>query len=96
MSSTNELSGLLGSRQITFTRARWLLEMSTSSISSPNSLSSLDHVPQVSKGDEKEGILIKNIVYICITLVSISTFLSLLLEPCVHLLQDRVNRLRPF
>jgi hypothetical protein len=91
--STNELFGLLGSRQITFTRAQWLLEMSTSSTSSPSSLSSLAHGPGF-KSDEKEGLLIQNIVYICITLVSTSTF-SFLHEPFERLLQDHASRLRP-
>jgi hypothetical protein len=58
--STNELFGLLGSRQITFTRALWLLEMSTSSTSSPSSLSSLVHGPGL-KSDEKEGLLIQTL-----------------------------------
>ena len=93
MRSTNELFGLLGSRQITFTRAQWLPETSTSSTSSPSSPSSLAHGPGF-ESDEKEGLLIQNIVYICITLVSTSTT-SFLLELGVHLLQDRANRLRP-
>jgi hypothetical protein len=57
-------------------------------------LSVVWHMVPVSKGDEKEGLLIQNIVYICITLVSTSTT-SFLLEHGVHLLQDRANRLRP-
>jgi hypothetical protein len=58
--STNELFGLLGFRQTTFTRAQWLLEMSTSSISSPSSLSSFNHVSGF-KSDEKEGLLIQTL-----------------------------------
>jgi hypothetical protein len=91
--STNELFGLLGSRQIIFTRARWLLEMSTSSTSSPSSLSSLAHGSGFQKARTGRS-LNSNIVYICITLVSTSTS-SFLHEPSVHLLQDRANRLRP-